>query len=44
MLQGCGGVNIHGDEFLGLLGPDRCNGGQKVDKLFSMIPLRVEEV
>ena len=37
-------MDIHGDEFLGFPGPDRCNGGQEVNKLFGVIPLRVEEV
>ena len=37
-------MDIHGDEFLGFLGPDRCNRGEKVNKFFSVIPLGVEEV
>ena len=37
-------MNIHGDEFLGLFGPDRGNRGKKVNEFFSMISLGVEEV
>ena len=40
----CGGVDIHGDEFLGFLGPDGCNRGKEVDEFFSVISLRVEEI
>ena len=37
-------MDIHGDEFLGFLGPDGCNRGKKVNEFFSMISLGVEQV
>lgn len=37
-------MDIRRDEFLGFLGPDRCNRSKEVDKLFSVISLGIKEI